>query len=309
MRWCVCALLPVALFACADEPTSAGGDPGFERFRAEVVSVLERRCSVGCHGVPADQWPPHEEGGIFGLHFPVARDSGRIAPSDLHLAYERVRDPSHRLEPGAAPDFSELLRRPLADDYGGLPHSGWDVFPDPDDPDYQTLRRWVALELPRLQADPAPPPSEVFFRDQVLGVMVRNGCFLQSCHGPDVFNDLKLMPPMPRADAAHNPAAGFSPRMVHHDRMQMLGKKARFANLGGDLTLSRLLVKNLPIAAGGVHQRGGNGQFLENLDDPDARTLIAWMERERAAVLRRLTSGGEPTGDFTPLRACSISGW
>lgn len=301
MREFACATLVVALFGCAEAPPTTRDDPAFERFRADVVPILERRCAIGCHGVPAERWSPDgDEHG--GLQFPIAREDGRIPAGALHLVYDRARDTKHRLEPGTNADFSPILRHPTADEYGGLSHSGWDVFATPEDPDYRTLRRWVELEVGRLPADAPPPPAEAFFRDRVLGVMVRNGCFLQSCHGPGAFSDLKLMPPLPRADAAHDPAAGFSPRMVHHNRMQMLGKKTRFANLGGDLLLSRLLVKNLPIEAGGVHQRGGNGQFFEDADDPDVRTLIEWMKLERAALTARLTSGGAPVGAPGVLR-------
>ena len=298
-------LLPFALLGCAEEPAPREIDSGFARFRDEVVPVLERRCAAGCHGVPDDAWPPQEEGEVRGLHFPVDLD-GHIPAGQLRVAYERVCDPTHRIEPGAGPDFSPLLRHPLADDCGGLPHGGWDVFADDEDPDYRTLRRWVAAEAARLPADAPPPPEEVFFRDNVLGVMVRNGCFLQSCHGPDAFNDLKLMPPLPRADVALDPPAGFSPRMVHHDRLQMLGKKARFANLGGDLRLSRLLVKNLPIGAGGVHQRGGNGQFFSGADDPDVVVLLDWLRLERDALRGRLHSGGRSVGDVGVLRGMAF---
>ena len=101
--------------------------------------------------------------------------------------------------------------------------------------------------------------------------MERNGCFVSSCHGNQVFNDLKLTPPLPSLpipksmlpDQKTAVQRGFSKQMVLANRKAMLGNVSRFANLGGDLTQSRLITKNLPISEGGIHQRGGNNQFFE----------------------------------------------
>lgn len=290
----LCVGAALAAGCACDPPSPEARAEGFAMFAERVVPILERRCSVGCHGVPLGNWPPTAEGAGEALYFPVDLRTGRIPADRLEVAYARTRDTHHRIEPGADPAFSHLLRVPLADALGGLSHGGVDVFADPADPDLRTLAEWVAVESPTLPPDPAPPPEEAFFRDHVLGVFVRNGCFLAGCHGLDAFNDLKLMPPLPRADAALDPAAGFSPRMVRHNRRQALGDVTRLANLGGDLRLSRLITKALPVEAGGVHHRGGNGQFFEGLDDPDVDVLLTWLDLERKATIGRLTSSGEP---------------
>ncbi|MBI4821412.1 MAG: hypothetical protein HY791_34450 [Deltaproteobacteria bacterium] len=95
-------------------------------------------------------------------------------------------------------------------------------------------------------------------------------------------------------DAKKSIAPRYSGRAVARLREQALGALTRFANLGGDLALSRLIAKNLPISRGGVHHRGGNLQFFESLDDPDVATLLEWMSLERAEVAERLTSRGRP---------------
>ncbi len=278
------ALLCVAvLLGCAERDAE---DPSFAMFRTRVAPVLEQRCGAGCHGTPdLDARRATEPEGAF--LFPIDPRTGRIPPDGLRAAFDSARDPHHRLEPGADPAFSPIVRKPLSESLGGLPHRGIDVFATPDDRDLRTLTAWVALET----QGAAPEAGDVAaFREEALGVLVRNGCFMQACHGPDAFNDLKLTPPLPRADAPMRPGAGFSPRLLAHDRAQALGAVTRFANLGGDLGLSRIVAKTLPISEGGVLHRGGNGQFLESLDDPDARRLVRWLGAERAAL--RLTSGG-----------------
>ena len=65
-------------------------------------------------------------------------------------------------------------------------------------------------------------------------------------------------------------------------------------NLGGDLKLSRFIVKNLPIQEGGIHQRGGNNQFFESYDDQDVQTILEWMTLEKNKLEASLQSGDQP---------------
>ena len=273
----------------------------FARFLETVAPILEDRCaSPGCHGVVVDEFDAFTTeayGGEEGLYFPIDASNGRL-PDDVEarlVAFRRVRG-GHRIDrtsPLAA--HSPLLRVPLAEAYGGLPHRGMNLFRTPDDPDAVALAAWIEADVAETPAPEAPWPAPLaFFRDEVLGVLVRNGCFLASCHGPDAFNDLKLIPPLPRADSASDPAAGFSRAMIEENRARVIGKVSRFANLGGDLGRSRLIVKNLPIGAGGVHQRGGNIQFFDGPDDPDVQTLLRWLGLERAALAARLVRDGRP---------------
>ncbi len=39
-----------------------------------------------------------------------------------------------------------MLRKPLAEVYGGQPHFGLENFRSPDDPEYIAIRDWIALE-------------------------------------------------------------------------------------------------------------------------------------------------------------------
>ena len=288
-------------------PVSLQGNElaSFTQFCRRVVPVLERRCGVSCHGVPPAEFSrlrqdPEQSAFFF---FPIDAQSGKI-PRDSATLLEvfqvvrgdRKENEEHaegvqRIAYGERPIFSPLLRAPLALELGGTPHRGVDVFTRKDDPDFVALLRWIETEL---AGHPLPDKDlseeQAFFADEILPILVRNGCFLLSCHGPSVFNDLKLEPPLPSPDGQFDPRRDFSHAAIVHNHRQMLGAKSRFANLGGDLRLSRLLVKNLPIDEGGIHQRGGNIQFFENYDDPDVRKILQWLKLERQALAKKLRS-------------------
>lgn len=281
----------------------------FQQFRHSVVPVLEKRCSnYSCHGLAADSFENlmKEPGRANAFYFPVDPSTGAIPKSkpDLYSTFLAARE-SSRINFAEEPVFSPLLRIPLAEEFGGLPHRGLDIFFSVEDPDYQTLQKWVEMEVSQHPVKPeAMTPELSFFRKNVLNVMVRNGCFLASCHGPNVFNDLKLIPPLPVVDSPGGALSGFSMEMAEQNRKQMLGSVNRFANLGGDLKLSRHLVKNLPISEGGVHQKGGNNQFFESYDDPDVKIILDWLKLERKALASRLTSKGKkiPVEDLGRLK-------
>ncbi len=291
----------------------------FDQFCSEVVPILETRCAVNCHGVSPVKFveftsdPDHA--GFF--YFPINPATGKIPGHEGLLAAWRTSRGADgdtaghgtaavsRIDYRERPEFSPLIRVPLADQLGGVPHRGLDVFHSADDPDYLVMKQWIETEIAlRPDEQPPVPPEEQFFRDKVLPVLANNGCFVASCHGPHVFNDLKLQLPLPSRDGRFDPQHDFSSRMISANRMMMLGKKSRFANLGGDLRLSRLLVKNLPISEGGVHQRGGNNQFFDSYDDPDVKIILEWLALERTALVDRLTSREKavPADDVGRLR-------
>lgn len=282
-----------------------------QQFEREVLPVLEHRCATGCHGVPADAYRAFVEDpdNRVGLFFPIEASSGRV-PRDPELrqrTYDVVRGAwpleAHeghgsmppRIDHQAQPEQSGLLRFPLAASLGGFGHRGLEVFESRDDPDYQRIEAWVKAEIAaHPEAAPTLSRGQAFFGKHVVGVLERNGCFLTNCHGPNVFNDLKLVPPLPRTDHTPDAPARFSPRALAANREAVLGKVSRFVNLGGDLRRSRLIMKNLPIAQGGVHQRGGNQQFFDSYEDPDVKILLGWMRLEQKELAERLTSSGQP---------------
>ena len=289
----------------------------FSVFNKDVVPILESRCSKSCHGIQEGKYADFMNDKMNGksLYFPINHETAKI-PKDQetlkevfrlvtgvskYFPSENTSEEGHsnkhktpvihseRVIYTERAAFSHLLRAPLVEDYGGLPHRGLDVFFSKEDPDYKAIRNWVDIEIER-KSTPIKKltPEAAFFKQEVLPVMVRNGCFLTSCHGSNVFNDLKLSPPLPGLDSTGSILNGFSNHMVEVNRNVVLGDVARLVNLGGDIKLSRLLVKNLPIEKGGIHQRGGNNQFFESYDDNDVKTIMQWMEMEKDKLEKEL---------------------
>jgi hypothetical protein len=125
-------LLAVATCAACSSPTSpepaGGGTPfllSFEQFQSTVQPRLHARgCSAGgdCHG-----------GGIRGT-FQLSPASTPDAGFDFEQARLQVW--------GATPTRSPLLRKPLAESSGGLPHAE-EAFASAEDADYQRILEWI----------------------------------------------------------------------------------------------------------------------------------------------------------------------
>lgn len=206
-RGCLSAWLGIAavlmVTGCGQSEPTVPVDPyagleshefeSFDQFRREVVPVLEARCAVNCHGVPPEKFveftgdPDHA--GFF--YFPINPATGKIPDHDSLVAAWRTSrgaDGDHaghgtavasRIDYQERPEFSPLIRVPLADQLGGLPHRGLDVFFTTDDPDYLALRNWIETELALRPAEKQPVPrEEQFFRDRVLPVLANNGCMV-----------------------------------------------------------------------------------------------------------------------------------
>jgi hypothetical protein len=113
-------------------------DPPLDRqvFASEVLPVFERRgcSSIHCHG--------------SGTHpFPLT------GGADPDLDFLRAADQVSFVEPAA----SLLLRKPLAEAAGGVPHNAPAIFSTEDDPDFVILARWVGALPDSSGARPASP--------------------------------------------------------------------------------------------------------------------------------------------------------
>ncbi len=270
-----------------------------KHFNQQIISIFENRCSVACHGVDKNsyqQFLQKDPINKIAFYFPYDVNTGKIDQSDYELTYQ-VAVGNHRVDYSEKPHFSHLVRAPLTQEYGGQPHRGLDVFYSSEDKDYQTLINWLKLDIDENKLPSKELPENIaYFKEHILGVMERNSCFLSSCHDSQVFNDLKLIPPLPSDDIGTASAvdSGFSTDMVLKNRKVVLGTVSRLVNLGGDLTKSRLITKNLPISEGGIHQRGGNTQFFESLEDADVKLILNWLTLERKALADELTSENTP---------------
>jgi Hydrazine synthase alpha subunit middle domain len=144
-------------------------------------------------------------------------------------------------------DESELLLRPLAPKAGGLDHTGGAFFNTREEDAWRQLRDWA--EQYRLSPPPEPMRSagETFFTENVMPVMLKRGCALETCHSPSGFNDFRLRPG----------TVGFvSPVALHRNYEAALHE---FMSLDSpDVRQSRLVKKNLFIKSSlGIEHRGG----------------------------------------------------
>lgn len=265
------AMTALALIACHESPGA------HEVFVTEVLPILERGCtSSSCHGAPPDELGAHGTG-----RFMIALDTDHRVASAT-----QARAAARRFVDTTAPDFSTLLRKPLAVSQGGLGHYGGINLRDPDDPAYRTIARWIALESDGGE-DPEPlsPLEDVFAREVEVG-LIASTCATSRCHGADSGGipfklDAGLRGRIPIAATRHNYAEALAQ-----------------LSLDGFPETSRLLRKAQALGAGIVH-KGMNFDFFAG-DPGDTRTAILdWACAERRALT------GEPCAEpgAAPLTA------
>ncbi len=266
------ALLAACAGGATPPPSRGGALPD------AVAGVLDRRCS-GCHGVTPAQRARLGEDAARLLRWDVD-DDGRLATAAQRAAARAACLDERFVDAQDGADASPLILAPLSPTWAGPRLTHPEVFASPDDPDFATLRAWVATEVTPAPPPPLDPAGRAFAED-VMPVLERKGCLGAACHGPSSFSDLRLDPGIPLYP-------GRYPRAVlEHNRAAMLGGlegQARLVTLDGDVAASRQLLKNLPLDQGGIIHKGGN-RLLER-DDPDYQAIFRWLqleaERERA---------------------------
>ncbi|MCC6995556.1 MAG: hypothetical protein IT370_13180 [Deltaproteobacteria bacterium] len=271
MRPGLALLLSVATLGC-------GRTQGRARFESETVAILERHCLAPvCHGVSPDA---EARGEVLDRRFFFVEVDGHGKVRDLAAAYANVKA---RIDTGERAAWSSLVRKPLALAAGGLPHAGGHPFASLDSPALAALLGWIEGERGGGEGQEQLGALEQRFADEVLPVLRDRGCMLARCHGPLGFAGTVFAPPM------LGQGGGFSRAEVR------ASYQAARRNLAlGAPTRSRLLVKALPLARGGVVHRGGNDAFFSGPDDPGARAIVAWARAERDAALP--TTPEAPTG-------------
>ncbi|MCC6623908.1 MAG: hypothetical protein IT385_21800 [Deltaproteobacteria bacterium] len=266
------AAIVVAIGACAPEPSAR------EVFASRVVPVLERRCgATTCHGVSPD-----------------AEDRGEVIPWVEGLFFE-VDAAGHLHDPDAAreaavrslggdadPAFAPLIRKPLPAAFGGERHAGGDQLSSPEDPAYRALYDWAAMELAGV-VEPPLDANERRFADEIEPALLAAGCGTANCHGPE-------------AAVPFNLDGGVEGRRSTAITRGNYAQAVTMLALDGAPERSRLLVKALPLHAGGIAHKGGNTTFLRDRDDTRARAIEAWACAERLArVGAACAAPGEPT--------------
>lgn len=223
---------------------------------APVESWLVERCASGlCH-----QWA----GGRL-----LLRAGSEAVAEQTRQNYLTVHE---LVEPGAPPEFSQLLRKIVSPVAGGLPHAG-----GADYPTFAALEE-SAPELWRFVRDDAGPPSdrepsaeERRFVDDVHPVLVRRGCLFENCHGPAVPSALRLRPGV---------GGQFSPADLAENYRACRAQLAPAARP----EVGRLLAKPLDLPAGGA-THAALASFATT-DDPDYQTLLDWARAEADAAAR-----------------------
>lgn len=236
-----------------------------EVFEARVVPVLERACAApACHGVAPDA----EERGEtidWSLLFFRLDARGRIA--DLDRAYEAARRAITTVE---EPAFSTLLRKPLSVRRGGLGHFGGESFVSTNDPSYQAIHAWIAMEDVGGE-DPEPLTElEQRFADTVQPLLVEATCMTSRCHGAAAGG-------IPyRLDEGY--LGRFSTEATRHNYTETLA----MVTLDGYPSLSRLVRKAQPLGLGIVH-KGLNFDFFEGDAGGGLAAIEDWICAERRA--------------------------
>jgi hypothetical protein len=159
-------------------------------FTDKVMGVIkEKGCNAqNCHGAPQSDF------------YITCGEGAAQEAYNFHQVWSFVANPV---------DDSEILRRPISPQQGGVAHTGGVHFA-PGDEAYTALHDWAARvgTLPfgdvKAHNGPVPPPgsaehraylhneAKIFFGQNVMPVLLKRGCASEGCHSPGAMNDFKL---------------------------------------------------------------------------------------------------------------------
>jgi hypothetical protein len=188
------------------------------------------------------------------------------APEQSRVNFDMIT----KLVNTANPESSRLLVKPLAPAAGGLGHTGGTFWQSRNDPEYQTVLKWIR-SLPADRYVPAPVPSLdfTFFRSCVQKVFqnpLDGHIRCSNCHGAGLMGFAPV------------PAAG---RSEWNDEEA----KRAFAVINrlvvpGNPIQSRFLLKPLHPDGGGSYAHNGVRRW-QTREDPEWQMLAAWVRGER----------------------------
>ncbi len=257
--------LSMTLLACA----GSAEDTPREHFDEAVLPILEAGCAQStCHGVT--EADGHEDlfGGRF-LGLPVD-DEGRIAGAErgdgAYASALQFIDTE-----AADPRDSSLIRKVLSAALGGEVHDGGVSIESLEAPAYLAIARWIELEEGGGEGVPEEELSDLerLFRQTVAPVLSEKRCMTGNCHGPKaLLSTLRQAAPFDGT---------LSPVRARKNR----GNARRHISLDGPATVSRLVLKAVPVAAGGLLHKGGNDNFFTGLEDPALAPVLEWIEAEQ----------------------------
>ena len=167
------------------------------------------------------------------------------------------------------PATSKLLRKPLATDAGGEPHTGGTFWESTSDPEYQTVLEWIEM-LPEAQFTPAAAPQ--------LDFEFYRACVQRVFATPKPGH-------LPCTQCHSGGLAGFAPRAANGTAWTEDEARRGFTAIQrlivpGNPTQSRWLLKPLHPDGGGSYTHNGVRRW-QSRDDPEWQMLAAWVRGER----------------------------
>jgi len=244
-----------------------------------VLPVLEGRCfAAACHGVLGDA---EQRGEVIDWEqFYVRTDAGGRA-KNVRQAYERAKSRINTIE---KPELSTLLRKPLPEAQGGIPHWGGDNFSGPDDAAYLAVRDWIAMEDGGGEGKTLQElaPLQQQFAREVLPTIATRQCLNKNCHGgPTALKFTAFATPL---------LLDGEPVFATADVEANYRTARHFLNFQGAAAWSRLVRKVLPLdpspeVPGGIAHRAGSRLFFSGPDDPAIQAMLEWVDAERAEEL------------------------
>jgi len=167
------------------------------------------------------------------------------------------------------PASSKLLTKPLSMQAGGEGHTGGNYWESADDPEYQTVLRWIETLPPELFTPPPEPELDFQFYRTCVQQMYQNprpgqlSC--QECHAGGF--------------------TGFAPRPANGTAWTEAEARRGFETiqrliLPGNPIQSRWLLKPLHPDGGGTYTHNGVRRW-QSRDDPEWQMMAAWVRGER----------------------------
>jgi hypothetical protein len=169
-----------------------------------------------------------------------------------------------------SPENSWLLLKPLEPKAGGLGHTGGTYWTSREDPEFQTVLKWIrSLPAERYVQAPQPPVDFEFFRACVQNVFAtpREGHIsCSNCHGGGQIG----FAPLPRDGRT---------TWNEEEARQAFRAISRLI-VAGNPEKSRFLLKPLHPDGGGSYAHNGVRRW-QNRKDPEWQMLAAWVRGER----------------------------
>jgi WD40-like Beta Propeller Repeat len=205
------------------DPTKDPASADYQYFLKNVDPVLGQSCAAtNCHGTPVNT---------------LYLTCGQTAEQSRWNYFAASQYVSKDV------NSSEILRRALAPDQGGVYHEGGTIFTSPTDPRYEALTKWV-----QMKGSPSDVPTAAgfqFFATRVQPMLVKRGCMQMGCHSPAMGHEYRLR----GGSGGH-----FSLAATKANYLLTLEQVALDSP---DPNSSRIIRKNLLPDDGGILHRGG----------------------------------------------------